>query len=123
MSAVRGHAALEEGIRLFEERRWFEAHEVLESLWRPLPKGADRHFVQGLIQLAVALEHWRRGNPRGAAGQWTKAQGHFAGLSDDYAGIALRKLLADAGDYWAAVGLEGSPDGRAAHPPVPMRRG
>ncbi|MEX0887514.1 MAG: DUF309 domain-containing protein [Phycisphaeraceae bacterium] len=56
----------ERGIAQFNAGGWFEAHETWESLWLDLPHGPRRRFVQGLIQLAVALEHTRRGNPRGA---------------------------------------------------------
>ncbi len=57
---------LEKGIAQFNAGQWFEAHETWEDLWGELPGGPRRKFVQGLIQLAVALEHTRRGNPRGA---------------------------------------------------------
>lgn len=63
--AGRAHLARGEG---------FEAHEVWEDAWRPMPRGPEKLALQGLIQLAVALEHRRRGNPRGAAGQWAKAK-------------------------------------------------
>jgi predicted metal-dependent hydrolase len=49
-------------VRCWNEGRFFEAHEALESLWM---RTRDRG-QQGLIQLAVALHHVRRGNPRGA---------------------------------------------------------
>lgn len=64
---IRGRAHLADG-------EGFEAHEVWEDAWRPLPPGPEKVALQGLIQLAVALEHRRRGNPRGAAGQWSKAR-------------------------------------------------
>jgi len=113
--------ALAEGLARFAAGEWFEAHEVLELLWRPLPKGPDRHFVQGLIQLAVALEHWRRGNPRGARGQWDKARGHLAGLPDVYARVHLAALMGDFEVYWSSVGLDRPPDGTEPRPPVPRR--
>jgi len=47
---------------LWNEGRFFEAHEVLEGLWmRRRDKG-----LQGLIQVAAALYHVQRGNLRGA---------------------------------------------------------
>lgn len=62
-----------EGAADYDAGRYFEAHEAWELLWRAMPAGSDKRFVQGLIQLAVSLEHARRGNPRGSAGQWAKA--------------------------------------------------
>ena len=54
------------GVAQFNGGDWFEAHETWEDLWLDLPRGPRRDFIQGLIQLAVALEHVRRRNPRGA---------------------------------------------------------
>ena len=103
---IEGDPRLAEGLRLFRAQEWFEAHEELEGLWRSLPPGPERSFCQGMIQLAVSLEHWRRQNPRGALGQWTKAQGHLAGLPDAFAGVELARLLADFRATYAALELE-----------------
>ena len=53
-----------EGIRLFNEGDWFEAHEIWEDIWH-VASGPRKKFYQGLIQCAVTIEHVRRGNPRG----------------------------------------------------------
>ncbi len=107
-------ARYEEGLRLFHDRHWFECHEVLEALWRELPRGPRRDYVQGLIQLAVSLEHWRRGNPRGAWGQWTKARGKFTGLPPVYEGVALADLLESFEVLWTNVRLEDAVSAQAA---------
>ena len=82
-----------EGVRLFQQGRYFETHEVLELAWRACPAGSDKQFLQGLIQLAVSLEHWRRGNPRGARGQWDKARAKLEPLPGAYGGLRLGALL------------------------------
>ena len=46
----------------WNEGRFFEAHETLEPRWI---EQRDRG-LQGLIQLAAAFHHLRRGNQRGA---------------------------------------------------------
>lgn len=97
--------AWQEGLSLFRDGRWFEAHEVLEGAWRATPPGPRRELLQGLIQLAVSLEHWRRQNPRGAWGQWTKARARLVPLPATVDGLALGELLADFERYWDAVGL------------------
>lgn len=58
-------ARFHEGIRLFNAREYFEAHEVWEELWHEMT-GTDRRFVQGLIQAAVCVYHADNGNIRGA---------------------------------------------------------
>ena len=45
--------AFREAIDLFNHQQFFECHEVLEDLWRPLPEGSEKLFLQGLIQIAV----------------------------------------------------------------------
>ena len=58
-------AAYYEGIRLFNEREYYDAHEAWEEHWQEIgDSSAD--FWKGLIQIAVALLHWERGNVHGA---------------------------------------------------------
>ncbi|MFU8841307.1 MAG: DUF309 domain-containing protein [Nitriliruptoraceae bacterium] len=57
--------ALVLGARLWDEQRFFEAHECLEHVWHAAPP-EDTRFWQGVIQLAVAGVHLQRGNPAGA---------------------------------------------------------
>jgi hypothetical protein len=49
---------------LWEERLFFEVHEVLEAEWKTAA-GAMRQGLQGVIQIAVAYHHWLHGNARG----------------------------------------------------------
>jgi predicted metal-dependent hydrolase len=54
-----------QGIREFNSSEWFECHETVEDLWIG-SEGEVRDFYQGIIQVAVALHHWRNGNFGGA---------------------------------------------------------
>jgi uncharacterized protein len=49
----------------FNREDWFECHETLEDLWVG-SEGELRDFYQGILQVAVALLHWRRGNYKGS---------------------------------------------------------
>jgi len=49
----------------FNRGEWFECHETLEELWSGTT-GEIRDFYQGLLQIAVALHHWRNGNFNGS---------------------------------------------------------
>lgn len=53
------------GCQLFNEREFFACHEVLEELWNQ-EEGAEKEFIQGLIQIAVAYHHLLKNNPVGA---------------------------------------------------------
>jgi uncharacterized protein len=50
---------LREGVRLFNEERFWEAHEALEEIWHPA-KGEDRDTIQGLILTAAAFVHFQK---------------------------------------------------------------
>ncbi|HEY9744900.1 MAG TPA: DUF309 domain-containing protein [Oculatellaceae cyanobacterium] len=55
-----------EAVQLFNQGEFFECHEVLEDLWRPLPPGTEKTFLQGILQVGVGFHHWRSGNLNGA---------------------------------------------------------
>jgi hypothetical protein len=57
--------AVTHGAALWNERLFFEVHEVLEAVWQR-ETGDRRQALQGLIQVAVAYHHLAHGNPRGA---------------------------------------------------------
>jgi uncharacterized protein len=80
-------------VMLFNQEEFFEAHEVLEELWHETG-GANREFLQGLIQVAVALEHRRRGNLKGANGVAKSARRHLMGYGPAHLGVDLESLLA-----------------------------
>ncbi|MFG0330426.1 MAG: DUF309 domain-containing protein [Phycisphaerales bacterium] len=81
-----------EGIEVFNEKDFFEAHEVWEEVWA-MCVGERARFYQGLIQIAVTLEHINRDNPRGVQKVWRTAQSKFEGLPDLYMGVNIPKLL------------------------------
>jgi len=83
-----------EGLALFNERDWFEAHEVWEDIWH-MATGVRKQFYQGLIQCAVTIEHIRRGNPRGVRSVWTTAQEKFVDVPEQYMGVNVAGLLDD----------------------------
>jgi hypothetical protein len=99
-----------DGITLFNEHEFFEAHEVWEDIWH-MAYGLKHSFYQGLIQCSVALEHYRRSNPRGVLS-----------LYKSY----TRSLLTSADVHGAGRaivpgGHGGGPAARAEGRPVPQR--
>lgn len=59
------HPRAREGLRLFNEGRYFEAHEELEAAWKE-ERGRIRELYQGILEAAVTYLHIRRGNFAGA---------------------------------------------------------
>ena len=80
------------GIRLFNEHKFFDAHEVLEDVWRAAPP-EQKKFLQGLIQLAVALHHHSTGNTVGAASVLKRAARNLSCETTDRRGIRVPALL------------------------------
>ena len=102
---MSGDPAVREGIRLIRARDWYEAHEVLEIPWRAAPPGEQKRFLQGLIQLAVSLEHLRRGNPRGALGQWRKGRAKMEGPDPWFGGVGVAGWVTALEAFYASIDL------------------
>lgn len=97
-------AALDRAQRLLDADRPFEAHEVLEAVWKsPSTAAADRPLWRGLAQLAVGLTHAARGNDRGAAALLTRGRESLAGL----AGQTPHGVPVDDLRTWAARAADG----------------
>jgi uncharacterized protein len=90
------------GIELFNSAEFFEAHEVLEDVWRAAPP-ADKKFLQGLIQAAVAFHHHSNGNADGARSLLARAQCNLAGYPDEFGGIQLKPLLESLARWQVAL--------------------
>lgn len=85
--------ALRKGVLLFNHRLFFEVHEVLEAQWVN-ESGAERRFLQGLIQIAVAFYHWENHNLRGALSLLHDGVEKVAPHQPAFLGIELRDFLA-----------------------------
>jgi predicted metal-dependent hydrolase len=62
-----------QGIEHFNAGRYFDAHEIWEEVWLRA-SGDAKLFYQMLIQAAVALHHYERGNARGARGMYANVK-------------------------------------------------
>jgi uncharacterized protein len=107
-----------EGIDLFNQGRFFAAHEVWEEIWRsttPEPK----ELFQGLIQVAAALhQHLDLKRTEGPRRTLAKARRNLEPFAPEALGIDIADLLDQVGRW------EGWLEGRAGEaPPVPRLRG
>jgi predicted metal-dependent hydrolase len=55
--------------------------------------GLKFEFYQGLIQCAVALEHYRRSNPRGVLSLFESYNKHFKDVPDVFMGLDVKTFL------------------------------
>lgn len=109
---------LAEGVRLFNEARWFEAHEVLEEAWRAEP-GEQRRLYQGLLQVGAGLHHASRGNLRGALGLLDRGIERLRPFLPHRLGLDVAALVRDA---TAARDRLAAPGGIDAFDPVTAPR-
>lgn len=84
--------ALAVGVWLWNQERFFEAHEALEDVWHAAP-GPDRDFWQGVIQVAVGCVHHQRGNAAGVAAILDKARRRLARYPDVHHGVDVEQLI------------------------------
>ena len=95
------------GIREFNSREWFECHETVEDLWIG-ESGEVRDFYQGIIQIAVAIHHWRNENFGGAVSLLKGGAGYLRKVSGPCQWVDVDALIADADTMRSALEELGS---------------
>jgi hypothetical protein len=83
------------GVWLFNNRHFFECHEILEEQWME-SIGTEKTFYQMIIHAAVAFVHWENGNRKGVLSlQHTFKLKAAAIPADMYQGLDIARLKAD----------------------------
>lgn len=95
-----------QAIAEFNRGDWFECHETLEELWVGA-KGELRDFYQGVLQLAVALHHWRNGNFKGALILLKSGSDCLSRVPPICLGVDAAGLRAGAGELHEALSALG----------------
>ncbi|WP_298270120.1 DUF309 domain-containing protein [Geobacter sp.] len=84
------------GIGEFNAGEWFDCHETMEELWAGEQREV-KYLYQGILQVAVALHHWREGNFRGALFLLGSAERLLGRVEPACQGVDTAALAADAG--------------------------
>ena len=89
------------GMELFNSCQWYKSHDVFEDIWHET-YGAERQFLQGILQVAVAQVHLENSNLNGATILYGEALGRLrkfqlANLGLDVAGLC--KCIAKRLEY------------------------
>lgn len=79
----------------FNRGDWYDCHETLEDLWIG-SEDENRWFYQGILQIAVALHHWRNGNFGGAVSLLTGGANYLRRVSPVCQRIEVAALAAEA---------------------------
>jgi predicted metal-dependent hydrolase len=82
-------------IRQFNNREWYDCHETIEELWLG-ETGEMRNFLQGTLQISVALLHWRNGNHGGAVSLLKSGVKYLKCVSDVCLWVDVLALIADS---------------------------
>jgi uncharacterized protein len=100
-SGVTEHELLR-GINLFNRAQFFDAHEVLEDVWRAAPP-VNKKFCQGLVQLAVAFHHYSTGNRVGMRSVLERAIRNLAEPAGTFEQFELTLLLQSLAQWRTAL--------------------
>jgi len=82
------------GLRLFNQRHFWHAHEALERAWIEEP-GQIRELYRGILQAGVAYLHIERGNYNGALKVSQRCQHWLSPFPEICRGIPIGQLRCD----------------------------
>jgi predicted metal-dependent hydrolase len=92
------HTYFKRGIDHFNATEFWEAHEAWEELWLAAETDLEQ-FLQGLIQLAAAYHHVKRGTFRGAVRLFDAALARLDRFPRPHCGLDLREAEAVAREH------------------------
>ncbi len=111
MKSSDNDETFQRGLAHFNAREFFEAHEVWEEIWLTEVE-PEKTFLQGIIQIAAAFHHYRRGNPGGAETLLAAGIVKLARFPADHRGLAIQDLREEA-TWWArSLGENNYPEER-----------
>ena len=91
----RPPALLVEGMKLFNQKEYFECHEIIEHAWNE-EKAPVRLMYQGILQLGVACYHVQNKNWRGAMKLLERGLPKAKRFAPTCMGINIAQLVSDA---------------------------
>jgi hypothetical protein len=101
------------GLALFNQGKFFDAHEVLEDVWRAAP-ASQKKFLQGVVQIAVAFHHYSTGNRLGMRSVLERAIRNLEEDSGRFGNLNLEQLRKSLGQWREAL------DKASPLPPLPQ---
>ena len=103
--------------RLFNQGRFYEAHDVLEHIWLPQRGGKNDLFYKGLIQLAGAFVHLQKNRLGPAAALFKLARKNLGRYPAEYESLNVAEVLALIEDWLARLAEGGgNPLSSGNHP-------
>lgn len=81
-----------EGIRLFNDRKFFECHDLFEEIWMD-ESGSNSEFFRALIHIAVGCYHLNNKNYRGAKSQLIKGTKKLEPFKPEHHGVHVTPII------------------------------
>lgn len=91
LSESEQRAAFALGIRQFNSREFWHAHESWEAVWLTAPE-PDKTFLQGIIQIAAAFYHHQKKNRDGMRSLLRRGLAIVEQFPVAYRGLRLEEL-------------------------------
>lgn len=85
----------------FNRQQFYEAHDILESLWLADPKGSRSNFYKALIQLAGAFVHLQKRRVQPAIALFKLSRSYLEKYPPVHEGLDLQRVL-EIIDGWLA---------------------
>lgn len=77
----------------FNRQQFYEAHDILESLWLGERKGPNNEFYKALIQLAGAFVHLQRGRVKPATALFKLSASYLEKYPSTHEGLDIANVL------------------------------
>jgi predicted metal-dependent hydrolase len=90
---------------LFNQQKFFEAHEVLEHIWLKDKHGANGAFYKGLIQLAGAFVHLQKNRLKPSAALFKLAHANLEKYPREHENLDIRETLHFIANWLGALEL------------------
>jgi len=113
-------AGVARGIRLFNQGKYWEAHEALEEVWLKA-LGERKRFLQGLIQAAASLHHYVRRNQDGFGSLLSKGLDKLNSCQQIHEGIDVISLRREL-QSWSEYARDSAAGRDCRRPPWPKIR-
>jgi len=86
----------------FNRQQFYEAHDILESLWLGERNGPNNEFYKALIQLAGAFVHMQKGRPKPALALFKLSRSYLEKYPAMHEGLNLATALRLI-DQWTTI--------------------
>ncbi len=99
--ALKVDARFIKGLELFNEKDFFECHEVIEDLWLETPSDdPNRDLYKGVIQAAAAIYQWQREIMSGAHGLHKTSVKYLKPYEPAALGLNVEKMVKEMNAFF-----------------------